>query len=527
MAPFDATLDGKIIKMPDLDYTPDPRGIGYFIYERMKKFKDNIAQIHGITGEKDTYKSLLERSVRTALKMRNLGVTHEDIISLCTVNHFDSCVPYIATLFLGAKICALDPMMCLEDTVYLIKQVNPKLIFTGPEAVDLIQNTVKQVKFDTKIIVFGPQKSMKVLKNFLHHNPKKRILNRTNSGTTGLPKGICIHHYGFLCQIENYRHFGFSTERTILFASFYWVSVVFAMVAAVSDGSARIILPKFETTAIWNAIDKFKPTCMWSVPFHLMSLFQSKPNGVDTESLKHLGVVGSNLTVPHLAKIKTMFPTTEVYQGYGLTEMCVACTIFKPSSPKDRELAKAKPTSCGRGIPGVWYKVVDLETEELLGPDQPGELLLKSKIHTSGYYNLDSSHLWDFEGWFRTGDFVYYDEDLCFYVVDRLKEFFKFRSIHLLPASIENVLMQHPEISNTLVIGIPHEIELNHAMALVVLKDKNSKLTPEEIEKFVEQRVDDSKRLRAGVKIVDSIPLATTGKAKRRDIRDMVLRGEL
>ncbi|KAF5281148.1 hypothetical protein FQA39_LY17880 [Lamprigera yunnana] len=530
----------KIIRMPDIDFEPDPRGVGYVFYSCMKKFKNNIAQIDGITGEKDSYESLLQRCVRTAVKMRNMGVTHEDIISLCTFNHLNSCVPYIATLFLGAKVSALDATLSLQDSVHLLKQVNPKMVFTGVESVDLVEKALDQIKSNAKIIVFGPSNKYESFDKFIEpqigeddFEPYEvNDLQRTafiffSSGTSGLPKGICIHHYGYLCQHKNVLDFKFCQDILFTFTSLYWVSGSSAVASTIMEGTARLIIPRFNEEQIWNAIEKFKPTMLLSVPFHFLSLHKTKPANVDTSSIQHIGIGGGPLIESQIRNFKEMFPTTEIYGGYGQTEMCVILTIFKPSSERDRELLKTRPTSCGTGIPGVWYKVVDVDSEELLGPNQPGELRLKTKFHLSEYYNMDSSHLWDSDGWYKTGDLVYYDEEKCFFVVDRLKEFLKFRSWHIPPASIENVLLTHPEIFNALVIGIPHEFDENHLMALVVLKNKDTSLTPKDVEMYVEERVDERKRLLAGVRFVNNIPLATTGKVKRRDIKEMVLRGEL
>lgn len=71
--------------------------------------------------------------------------------------------------------------------------------------------------------------------------------------------------------------------------------------------------------------------------------------------------------------------------------------------------------------------MVDPETEENLGFNEKGELRLKTECEMNGYYKMDSSDAWDADGWLKTGDIVYYDEDFCFYVVDRIKEMLKFR----------------------------------------------------------------------------------------------------
>ena len=76
---------------------------------------------------------------------------------------------------------------------------------------------------------------------------------------------------------------------------------------------------------------------------------------------------------------------------------------------------------------------MDLDTNQNLGPNQRGELRVKSSFVMNGYYNMDSSDSFDESGWLKTGDVVYYDDDCCFYVVDRIKESFKYRDGSLHP----------------------------------------------------------------------------------------------
>lgn len=173
-------------------------------------------------------------------------------------------------------------------------------------------------------------------------------------------------------------------------------------------------------------------------------------------------------------------------------------------------------------------KIVDPETEEILGANCRGELRLKSECVMNGYYEMDSSEAWDTDGWLKTGDIAYYDEDFCFYIVDRIKEMLKFRSWHVVPAVLEEILKQHPAVQSVVVVGIPHEEDGDHPAAVVVLNDGyENKITSEEIEKFLEERVDDRQRLRGGVKIVKELAMTPTGKVKKKLIRDLILNGEL
>lgn len=170
---------------------------------------------------------------------------------------------------------------------------------------------------------------------------------------------------------------------------------------------------------------------------------------------------------------------------------------------------------------------MDPETNESLGPNKVGELRIKSGKGMTGYYNTDSSDAFDEQGFLKTGDLGYYNEDFCFFIVDRIKEMFKFRSWHIPPAVVEAVLLKHPGVAAGIVIGIPHEEDGDHPMGVVILKGDSKNVTAEEIRDYVDKRVDDRQQLRAGVRIVEKIPHTPSGKPRRHVVRNMILSGEL
>lgn len=163
-----------------------------------------------------------------------------------------------------------------------------------------------------------------------------------------------------------------------------------------------------------------------------------------------------------------------------------------------------------------------------LGPNKRGELRIKSIFNMRGYYNQDSHNIWDHEGFIKTGDIGYYDEDYCFYIVDRKKAMLKYKSWHVVPAKLEGILLGHPAVEAAVVFGLPHEEDGDHPMGVVVLKgNSRGKISENEIEEYVAQKVGEMQRLRAGVKFVDDIPLTPSGKYKRTHMRDLVLQKKI
>uniref|UniRef100_A0A1Y1KY40 AMP-binding enzyme C-terminal domain-containing protein n=1 Tax=Photinus pyralis TaxID=7054 RepID=A0A1Y1KY40_PHOPY len=241
-----------------------------------------------------------------------------------------------------------------------------------------------------------------------------------------------------------------------------------------------------------------------------------KPKNVDLKSLKSILVTGTTISEEQLQEIRETFPNVLVSQMYGQSEVFSPLTYFDLAKAKHVHFLHTKKGSCGLPMRGTCYKVVDPDTDKVLGPNQKGEIRVKSQMQLGGYYNLDSSGIWDSDG------YGYYDEDYCFYVIDRLKEMFPYRVKHITPASIENVINTHPAVLKSVVIGIPHYIDNHHAMALVVLKPGLPNVTGEEIQKYVEDRLDDPFHLRAGVKFVENFPMTPSGKVHRLKLKEMV-----
>lgn len=155
----------------------------------------------------------MQRSIRVAQHLEKYVITPEDVICLCSHNNLDICLPFIASQLLGIKVASLDPSLSLTDCNYLIKLVAPKFIFCDLESEDLIIKACSG--FDIKIIVIGgngKKENTIPFENFLiptgnetNFRVRKVDIFDTaviffSSGTTGLPKGICAHHYGLISQ---------------------------------------------------------------------------------------------------------------------------------------------------------------------------------------------------------------------------------------------------------------------------------------------------------------------------------------
>lgn len=122
------------------------------------------------------------------------------------------------------------------------------------------------------------------------------------------------------------------------------------------------------------------------------------------------------------------------------------------------------------------------------------------------------------DGWIRTGDIAFYDDDGFFHITDRMKELIKVKGFQVPPAELEELLRSHPEIADAAVIGVPHD-KNGEAPRAVIVRRVGSDVTEEDVAKFVADKVVKYKQLVGGVQFVETIPKSPTGKILRREIK--------
>ncbi|KAJ8947578.1 hypothetical protein NQ318_010090 [Aromia moschata] len=517
-------------------------GLGVVLFKKLKKHKNKILQYIADTGEVDTYEQVLIRSIRTALKLEEMGLGKDDVISMCTYNHKNSCIPLVATFFIGAISANFDPKLSPLDTIHLLKLMQPKVMFVSIESLSFMEKCMEEAKVKCELVVFGDSERYIQFSEFLEPHPKEENFEPTalndsketaavlfSSGTTGLPKGICLSHASLLGWYKNSGIFAVNSGDgvNLVYTTFYWISALWFFIESVIRGDARVVCSKFDPYELWHIIEKYKITSIFLAPHLANEFIDCRLKDVDTSSLKLLLMGGSAPTENMMSALREGLPGTKVFNGYGQTEALTCITVFDESNPEEVEMQIRKPMSCGKVRKAFQWKVVDPVTEEVLGPNQRGELRIKCDLMMSGYYKMDSSSAYDSEGYLKTGDIFYYDDEGCFFVVDRIKEMFKYKAYHILPAILEDVLMTHPAVKEAAVIGIPHGIEGEYPMGVVVLREGYGQMSPNEIEEYVEKRVPEMQRLRAGVKIVKELCRTATSKLRRAEIKKMVLEGKI
>jgi fatty-acyl-CoA synthase len=334
-------------------------------------------------------------------------------------------------------------------------------------------------------------------------------------GTTGLPKAAQVSH----------RMIAWNTLNTVIhdlthndvylnvFPMFHTGGLFVYTLPQVIFGGTTILIRAFDPAQVLALLEREKVTIFAAVPT-MYQMLATAPNwsSADLSSLRFCTSGGAPLPVPLVEKY-TREKNIRFKQGFGMTEFGPGIFALAP------EDAIRKAGSIGRPNFFVDARIVS-EEDRLLGPNEPGELILKGPSYCSGYFNDPEATqaALDERGFFHTGDVAYYDEEGYFYIVDRKKDMFISGGENVYPAEIEKVLYQHPAVHMCAVIGLPDAKWGEAGKACVVVRPGQS-VTEDELLKFMTDRLAKYK-VPKSVSLMQALPISAAGKILKRELRD-------
>ncbi|GJQ77866.1 hypothetical protein Trydic_g16119 [Trypoxylus dichotomus] len=523
----------NVLHGPRVDIPIDDKGLGRTIFEKMRQYGERILQIDPETSEYQTYENVNRKCIRLALALRSRGINAGDIILMCSENTMESLVLTYATLYLNAITVTLDPHMSLIDAVHLLNTISPKLIFAVENSIALIKNSLAQLDITPKIVIIGTHRTFGTLIEYLKPhseeqtfvpdcvgNVKNTAIIFCSSGTTGLPKAICFSHDAILKSCIGLSLTAIDCTTCLHYTSVHHIVAFLFTTVGIILGGRRIIGGRFTPENFLRYVQDYKVTFSTLTPTCAIQFNDENTKNYKTSSLIEMRICGTIVGEEQMKILTRCFPETNIYTSYGQTESSVTTTFSKFSDC----FAKTKLSSCGVPFINTKIKISDVETGHKLPPYEKGEIRLINNTTFSGYYNESSQNCFDNEGFLKTGDIGYYDEDNCLYFCGRLQESFRYRHWCIVPACIEANIYKHPAVLEAIVIGMPHEIDLYHALALIVLRE-DCNASEQELLSFINTRVPNKEKLRGGVKIVKELPKTSTGKIPRQVIRQMLLTG--
>jgi acyl-CoA synthetase (AMP-forming)/AMP-acid ligase II len=300
---------------------------------------------------------------------------------------------------------------------------------------------------------------------------------------------------------------GETTIGILPFFHIYGMVVILCMV--LRKGATVITMPQFDLETYLRLNEEYACKTAYLVPPIALAL--AKHPLVDKFKLKlELITSGAAPLGAELEEAVEKRIGALTKQGYGMTETSPV-THF---SPADRE--QVRHGSCGLIVPNTEVRVVDIETRKDVGVGERGELLIRGPQVMVGYLGnaQATSEAIDSDGWIHTGDVGYADADGYFFIVDRLKEFIKYKAYQVAPAELEALLLTHPAVADAAVIP-KADVESGEIPKAFVVK--RSEVTADDLMTFVAERVAPYKKVRL-VEFIEKVPKSASGKILRREL---------
>ena len=281
-------------------------------------------------------------------------------------------------------------------------------------------------------------------------------------------------------------------------------------------GTGAIVLPEYDPTKALEMIEQFNISKIFMVPAAIqIMLNHPRVHEVDFSRLKYITYGASPIPLELMRAAMDRFGCGFV-QMYGMTETSGTIVTL---NPEDHDPAGSpRMLSVGKPLPGVEIKIIDGEGQELPA-GQIGEIATRSIKNMKGYWNNPkaTASTIDADGWLKTGDAGYLDEDGYLYIRDRVKDMIISGGENVYPAEVENAIYSHPKVADVAVIGVPDEKWGEAVKACVVVK-KNESLTEAEVIAHARRHIAGYKCPKT-VDFIDVLPRNPSGKVLRRELR--------
>ncbi len=509
-----------VIKSPYADVVIPEVGLTDYVYQHAMEYGEKPALIDGHTGRTLTYLQLYGGVRRVAGNLAKRGLKKGDVVGIYSPNLPEYALAYHGTVMAGGIVTTANPLYTTDELAYQLRDSGAKFLFTVPPLLEKALPAAQQAGVQ-EVFVFGEAPGATPLTELLTEaeppqvtiNPKTDLVVLPySSGTTGLPKGVMLTHYNLVANMVQVLGSGIhfqQDERVIGVLPFYHIyGMLVILNLCLHKGATVVTMSRFELEPFLKILQDYKITRANLVPPIILAL--AKHPVVDQYDLSNLRIIMSGAAPlgEDLARAAAERLGCMVLQGYGLTETSPV-THVNPEDP-----ARIKLGSVGLPIANTECMVVDLSTGNPLGVRQEGEVWIRGPQVMLGYLNNPEATAQTLtpEGWLRTGDVGYVDEDGYFYIVDRVKEMIKYKGLQIAPAELEAVLLSHPAVADVAVIPSPDEEAGEVPKAFVVRK---AEVSAEELMEYVASKVAPFKKVRR-IEFVEQIPKSPSGKILRR-----------
>ncbi|CAI6365969.1 unnamed protein product [Macrosiphum euphorbiae] len=499
--------ESKVVRSPFSDVQIPENLIDEYVWSGLERWPDKDALVCGVTNKKFTYHETRLACKRFAASLKKRGATTGQVLAVLLPNVPEFALTALGAIEAGLVVTTINPVYTSFEIAHQFKDSGAVGVVTIPELLPKVFEAQKLmdgpgVKPLYVISVNGkgerpsgawdfdemldPMVDTSVLKK-CRSNVDVAFMPYS-SGTTGLSKGVSLSHRNLVANITQTNH---------------------PEVNHFSD-----------TTATYqDVLPAILPFYHIYVPPIVLLLGQNK--NVTHEHFQSLKLICNGAGPVKEADAEKVLARTQnknvrFCQAYGMTESSPAVFVSRNSSLVDY-------LTVGPPISNTKAKVVDPTDDTVeFGPGEVGEIQVNGPQVMMGYHNNPeaTANTVSRDGWLRTGDIGYYNDQKEFFIVDRIKELIKVQGYQVPPAELEGLLRTHPAVLDAAVIGVPHDRTGEAPLAYVVLDPDRPAASEAEVKAFVAERVAPYKQISAGVRFVGSLPKSAAGKILRRVLKE-------
>ncbi|XP_060864704.1 uncharacterized protein LOC132940916 [Metopolophium dirhodum] len=540
--------ESKVVRSPFPDVQIPENLIDEFVWSGLERWPDKDALVCGVTNRKFTYHETRLACKRFAASLKKRGATTGQVLAVLLPNVPEFAVTALGAIEAGLAVTTINPVYTSFELAHQFKDSGAVGVVTIPELLPKVFEAQKLMDgpgvkplyvisvndkgerpsgawdFDEML---DPMVDTSVLKKY-RSNVDVAFMPYS-SGTTGLSKGVSLSHRNLVANITQtnhpeVNHFSDTTAtyQDVLPAilPFYHIyGLTMILLRGLSCGCKLVTLPKLESDLFLNILKNYKATLLYVVPPIVLLLGQNK--NVTHEHFQSLKIICNGAGPVKEADAEKVLARTQnknvrFCQAYGMTESSPAVFVSRNSSLVDY-------LTVGPPISNTKAKVVDPTDDTVeYGAGEVGEILVNGPQVMMGYHNNPEATAITIspDGWLKTGDIGYYNDQKEFFIVDRIKELIKVQGYQVPPAELEGLLRTHPAVLDAAVIGVPHDRTGEAPLAYVVLDPDRPAASEADVKAFVAERVAPYKQISAGVRFVESLPKSAAGKILRRVLKD-------
>jgi long-chain acyl-CoA synthetase len=472
-----------------------------------------------------------ERARQVSRQLSSAGVTAGDRVAFLDRNGIEYFEVLFGCALMGAVSVAVNWRLAAAEIAAIIEDAQSRVVFFGPDyaattkELEPLVTCVRQwVPLDQLAEWRDPPGSGTAGDPGYEPGPDDVVTQLYTSGTTGLPKGAMISGRNISCilnEADRVFHIGADTVSLVAMPLFHIGGTGWAL-AGMSRGGHSVIIRDIDPAEALRLIERHRITETFVVPAVLMFLLATPELATaDVSSLRTIFYGASPISEDVLVRSMEALGC-DFAQVYGLTETTGAITSLMPHDHDPDGPRAALLRSAGRPFDHVELKIVDAGTGEVQPVGAVGEVWTRSDQNMLGYWNKpdETASVLSEDGWFRTGDAGWIDEEGYLFLHDRIKDMIVSGGENVYPAEVENALLAHAYVTDAAVIGVPDE-RWGETVKAIVVKAPGA---PDDDDLAADIIAATRVRLAhykcpTSVDFVDMLPRNPSGKVLKRELR--------